>query len=439
MIATNSGVLQVQPGSCKQALVAPLQTIAKNGYLYVYVSNESPQDVYFDDLTIKHYSGSLVQEQSYYPYGLQMQGLSDKALMKVASNYKYNAGSELEDEDGINYYNTPLRKYDQQIGRFTGIDMMAEQTGSLSPFQFGNNNPAMFNDPTGAFASFQDPNGDGVNTIAQQQNFFWGLTHQREIRGGYGMDDEGDVFTSILHQTFGGGGLLEIVSRLFDSEFGGNWHEGRYSSYENDSEGMFAASKYNMFFGIYGGGDGKYKTADAAAIGWALTYGESSIKSGEEYSSIIYESGGTFSFTPAIKWAPEAEYSSAVSSPGPSRIQGKFADLLEGVNQVGFLHSHGDFKMPTDEDFSSWSPGWKKDANFDIYGPNNGSGLARKFPNLIFYLFSPAGNLRKRDAENSWSNHNGLSYIIASGFYCDPAAREYLLKHPGAFYIGPPR
>ena len=52
----------MEEGMSKQALVAPLQTMAKNGYLYVYVSNESPQDVYFDDITVKHYTGPLLQE-----------------------------------------------------------------------------------------------------------------------------------------------------------------------------------------------------------------------------------------------------------------------------------------------------------------------------------------------------------------------------------------
>jgi len=151
-IAGNSGVVQVEPGASKQALVAPLQTIAKNGYLFVYVSNESPQDVYFDDLTITHTTGPLMQEQSYYPYGLEMQGLSDKAMMKTAVSYKYNAGSELEEEDGIGYYNTFFRKYDAQIGRFTGVDILSEQNFGMTPFQFGNNNPALLNDPSGALA-----------------------------------------------------------------------------------------------------------------------------------------------------------------------------------------------------------------------------------------------------------------------------------------------
>jgi RHS repeat-associated protein len=147
-IASNSGVKQAQPGASKQALIASLQTIAKNGYLYIYVSNESQQDVYFDDLNVKHYTGPLVQEQSYYPFGLQMAGISDKALNKLSSQNKFNGGVELEEETG--YYNTFFRQYDAQIGRFAGVDILGEITSDLNPYQFGGNNPVIFNDPSGA-------------------------------------------------------------------------------------------------------------------------------------------------------------------------------------------------------------------------------------------------------------------------------------------------
>lgn len=179
-IASNSGVEQVQPGTEKQALVAPLQTISKNGFLYIYVSNESPQDVYFDDLTVTHYSGPLIQEQSYYPFGLEMAGISSRAALRSLSAYKYNAGSELEDEGGLNYYNTFFRKYDAQIGRFNGVDMKAESFAGITPFQFGNNNPVFYNDPMGdKFVNIRLP--DPV------PNIFYGLTHSKEFR----MKDDG--------------------------------------------------------------------------------------------------------------------------------------------------------------------------------------------------------------------------------------------------------
>ncbi len=149
-VSSNSGVQQVLPGSSRQVLSAPLQTMARNGYLYVYVSNESPQDVYFDQLTVKHYTGPLTQEQSYYPFGLQMAGISDKALLKQTTAYKYDGGVELEEDGGLNYYNTFYRKYDPQIGRFTGVDMLSEKAYGLSNYHYGSNSPAIFNDPLGA-------------------------------------------------------------------------------------------------------------------------------------------------------------------------------------------------------------------------------------------------------------------------------------------------
>ncbi len=38
----------VNAGAAKQAMVPGLLTLPASGYLYVYVSNESPQAVYFD-------------------------------------------------------------------------------------------------------------------------------------------------------------------------------------------------------------------------------------------------------------------------------------------------------------------------------------------------------------------------------------------------------
>jgi hypothetical protein len=48
------------------------------------------------------------------------------------------------------YSNTFYRKYDPQIGRFTGVDIMAEEFVGINPYQFGLCNPILFNDPTGA-------------------------------------------------------------------------------------------------------------------------------------------------------------------------------------------------------------------------------------------------------------------------------------------------
>jgi RHS repeat-associated protein len=103
--------------------------------------------VYFDDITVKHYTGPLLQEQSYYPFGVEMAAISDKAMNKLSSAYKFNGGDEME--ESISMYSTFYRGYDQQLGRFMGVDMASEQTSGMSVYQFGANNPIMFNDPLG--------------------------------------------------------------------------------------------------------------------------------------------------------------------------------------------------------------------------------------------------------------------------------------------------
>ncbi len=200
-VTSSCGAMQVVAGSSKQALVAPLLTLQKSGYLYVYVSNESPQNVYFDDITIAHIAGPLVQEQSFYPYGLQMSAISDKAALKPNTPYKYNGGVELE-EDGIDYYNTFYRKYDAQIGRFTGVDIFAAQTRGINPYQFGFDNPGMFNDPSGALTTqeFSDLIGTLWNTE-------YGGTWSSQGGGGGGFGGGGNVwaFTSNASAVFFGG------------------------------------------------------------------------------------------------------------------------------------------------------------------------------------------------------------------------------------------
>jgi hypothetical protein len=56
------------------------------------------------------------------------------------------------------YSNTFYRKYDAQMGRFTGVDIMAEEFADLTPYQFGGNNPVLFNDPMGDMKRGPDGN-----------------------------------------------------------------------------------------------------------------------------------------------------------------------------------------------------------------------------------------------------------------------------------------
>ncbi len=145
------------PGSMN--LVAPGGPISLNrsGYLYIWVSNETTGwDVYYDNLSIQYKQGPLLEENHYYPFGLTMAGISDKAIKTnyAENKYRYNSGTELQNKEfsdgtGLELYDAGFRSLDPQLGRFAQIDPLAERANFSSVYVYANNNPVFLNDPSG--------------------------------------------------------------------------------------------------------------------------------------------------------------------------------------------------------------------------------------------------------------------------------------------------
>ena len=145
--------------------------IPVNGFLYVFLSNESKGNVYFDDIRIEHIRGPLLEETHYYPFGLKMAGISSKAFGGVENRFKYNGkelqANEFSDGSGLEWTDYGARLYDAQLGRWHLADPIAEKYQNFSPYNYVANNPIKYIDPDGKI--IRDKDGNIVVTTTGQQ------------------------------------------------------------------------------------------------------------------------------------------------------------------------------------------------------------------------------------------------------------------------------
>ncbi len=131
---------------------------SKNGYAYVYVSNESNNFVYFDNFQVSHERGPILEETHYYPFGLTLTGISSQSAGGVVNKNKFNAGSELQnkefsDDSGLEIYYTLFRQLNPQLGRWWQLDPKPNYTESL--YAIMGNDPILKNDPLGDTLIFE--------------------------------------------------------------------------------------------------------------------------------------------------------------------------------------------------------------------------------------------------------------------------------------------
>jgi RHS repeat-associated protein len=117
--------------------------VTASGYLYIYTSNETENvDVFFDNLQVTQVRGPLLEEDHYYPFGLSMAGISDKALKgnyaenKIRFQKQELQNKEFSDGSGLEMYEFKYRFDDPQTGRFWSIDPLASQYEYNSPYAF---------------------------------------------------------------------------------------------------------------------------------------------------------------------------------------------------------------------------------------------------------------------------------------------------------------
>ena len=91
-------------------------------------------------------NGGVLERNDYYPFGAR-HVRSDYPQL-AANRFKYT-GKEVQVTGELNYLDHGARMYDSGLGRWFGMDPMAEKYGSWSPFNYTLNSPIRFIDPNG--------------------------------------------------------------------------------------------------------------------------------------------------------------------------------------------------------------------------------------------------------------------------------------------------
>ncbi|MFP3599469.1 RHS repeat domain-containing protein, partial [Chryseobacterium sp. SIMBA_029] len=90
-------------------------------------------------------SPQILEENSYYPFGLKHAGYNTGDTTNNKFKYLYN-GKELQANGNLDY---GWRQYMPDLGRWNGMDQLAESYHSFSPYAYVMNNPLSLIDPDG--------------------------------------------------------------------------------------------------------------------------------------------------------------------------------------------------------------------------------------------------------------------------------------------------
>ena len=143
-----------------------------NTYKYVYQYKDHLGNIrvsYDNSGSVSSPNASIVEENNYYPFGLQHKGYNNVVSSNansVASKFKYQ-GVEHEEALGLNLYEMDWRNYDPALGRFTSIDPVTHH--SQSTYTAFDNNPIFWADPSGADSSSPiDLDREGIININEE-------------------------------------------------------------------------------------------------------------------------------------------------------------------------------------------------------------------------------------------------------------------------------
>lgn len=109
-------------------------------------------------------NGTVLQDNSYYPFGMSIDGLNYTNTAQSAPNkYLYN-GKELQDDFNLDWLDYGARFYDAVLGRWHTPDPLAHEDYNFSNYTYCHNNPINVIDPDGN-STYVLKNSDGTYRV----------------------------------------------------------------------------------------------------------------------------------------------------------------------------------------------------------------------------------------------------------------------------------
>ncbi|MEO7173904.1 RHS repeat-associated core domain-containing protein [Flavobacterium sp.] len=250
----------------------------------------------------------ILEENQYYPFGMKHGKYNVEQYVFVDyNNNGYNTGivgkssntralyqekfngQEYQDELSLNVTAMDFRQYDNAIGRFSNIDLLTDNSPSLTPYHFGNNNPNYWVDPTGLETS----------TYASTTDLIRDLWNNTPVGGiGIASNSGGGGFNTAYFDTNNTGG--GPFSSLAGFSWAGSYIGANGVFYANFGNGNYSGYKYKPGY-AYASFDSEYGLAGMTIVnaswekvGEIQTAGFGDNKGYFSTLGLIFSSAGTY-------------------------------------------------------------------------------------------------------------------------------------------------
>ncbi len=245
-------------------------------------------------------NNAVLQNDSYYPFGMTMKGLAYTSATTAKNNYLYN-GKELQNDFELDWYDYGARFYDAQIGRWHVMDPLMEKYLNISPYAYAGNNPINIIDPDGmdwydidGAITWKDQEGkykQGDNTYNSLGKNVVVITHNRNEDG---ETEEMNTATFSLYledNTEGATATIKGNSVPDDPEKSGTLAEGVYPAEAQSRASYKKRGKTDLAIIINGGNEVPTVNGNPSKKNSDMLTGVF-IHMGNNYSSSLHDSKG---------------------------------------------------------------------------------------------------------------------------------------------------